>query len=274
MTASDTGSEQLVPASECPSCGTLAGEWARYCPTCGRRLGDATPDADIAGWVQAAWRLFVSDIPLAIGIALVSVIPTIAIFLLGYFGVIGMAMLSDPELGAPRVVLAVLGGVLGLMAMIVAFGLPALQGGIYACFLEGIRTGKLTAHNLWSGFRHLWACTWVTWMLGVAALLCLPLVFILIGIPLCLGLASLGWLSLFRIMDKREGGVEALSFAWGAMRGRLWTMLVYTLLVLTLMNAGAMGMYIGVVVTVPIGVAALAGGYDSLSRKDQSTPAA
>jgi hypothetical protein len=89
--------------------------------------------------------------------------------------------------------------------------------------------------------------------------------FILVGFPIMVGIGSLLWLALFRIVDTGRGGMEALSFAWGVMRGRLWLMLVYTLLVMTVMNAGVMCMYIGVVVTVPIGLAALAAAYDSVS---------
>ena len=96
--------------------------------------------------------------------------------------------------------------------------------------------------------------------------------FVLIGIPVYIGIITLMWLSLFRITDSHKGGLEALSFAWNIMRGRLWTMLVYTLLVLTLSSVGIMGMYIGVLVTVPLGIAALACCYDALSRKEPSVP--
>jgi hypothetical protein len=44
-------------------------------------------------------------------------------------------------------------------------------------------------------------------------------------------------------------------------------MLVYSLLVVTLMNAGVMGVYIGVLLSVPIGYGILAASYLSLSQE-------
>ena len=144
---------------------------------------------------------------------------------------------------------------------------PALTGGVYACFLEGMRTGKLTTGRLWSGFRHWWSFVWVTVVIAVASVLCFPCMCVLIGIPLVLGVGTLGWLAYFRIADKGRGGGEALTFAWNALRGRLWMMLVYTLIVAVVMNAGVMGMYIGVVVTAPFGIMAYAAAYEALRKK-------
>ncbi|MBE9565895.1 MAG: hypothetical protein IMF16_04020 [Proteobacteria bacterium] len=95
--------------------------------------------------------------------------------------------------------------------------------------------------------------------------------FILVGIPIALAAQSLLWLSLFRIVDKGQGGIEALSFAWGVMRERVWMLLVYTLVVFILMNSGAMFMYLGALVTVPIGIAVLAAAYESLRREQEPT---
>lgn len=267
--AGDPEPEQSAPGGECPTCTAQAGDAARYCPTCGRPLAGPAPDVDAAGWVQAAWRLFVSNIPAAIGIGLVAVVPAVAFFVIGYFGMIAVVILADPSTHAPHGVIAIPIAVLGLLVVGLACGWPALQGGVYACFLEGLRTGKLTARHLGTGFAHWWACTWVTWLLVAAMLACLPFMFLLIGIPLSLGLATLLWLSLLHIVDQGKGGVAALSFAWGVMRGRFWTMLVYTLLVSVLVNAGIMAMYVGLVATAPLGLAAHAAAYDALRKKAQ-----
>jgi len=151
---------------------------------------------------------------------------------------------------------------------------PSVQGGVYACFLQGIRTGELKMDQLWAGFRRWWACTWVSWVLGGAAVICLPLVFLLIGIPLLFGLLTLHWLALFHIVDKGEGGIAALSFAVRVLRGRLWFMLVCTLIAFAVMSAGVAGIYLGVLVTAPIADAALAASYDSLSREQEGAPGA
>jgi hypothetical protein len=210
---------------------------------------------------------------MAVGIPLIVVVPTIAFAVLSYFGIFGIAFLSEERPHLPSVVPIVFGALLGAIVVIFALTIPALQGGIYACFLQGIRTGKLTAENLWAGLRRWWACTWVSWLLFGAGLLCLPLVFILVGIPLLLGLLTLHWLSLFHIVDKGRGGMEALSFACRALRGRLWVMLLYTLLMFALMEAGVTAVYFGVLATVPIADAALAACYDSLSKEQEPLPA-
>jgi hypothetical protein len=266
------GSEQPVGARPCPSCGAPSDESARYCASCGRASAGSPGGVDIGNWVSAGWALFRTDIPMAVAIPLIVLAPAIVFFMVGYLGMVAMALLTEEGSGVPHLVPMLLGALLAAVALCLALAVPALQGGIYACFLQGIRTGKLTADNLWTGFGRWWACTWVTWMLGGAAALCLPLMLILIGFPLLLGLLTLHWLSLFRIMDKGRGGIEALSFAGRALRGRLWIMLLYTLLMFTLMNAGVPAMYFGVLVTIPIADAALAAGYDSLSKEQEPAP--
>lgn len=266
-TAGEPRPQQPAMGEPRPACGHLPDASARYCPQCGRPLTPAAPAWDLTDWVKAGWALFLRDMPMAIAISLLVVVPAIVLVVFGYFGGIGLAMLTDPNTDAPEVLGLVLGGMLALLMLAVWVALPALQTGAYACFLEGIRTGKLSADKAWVGFRNWWSCSWVSWALWSASLLCLPLMFILVGFPLALGLGTLLWLALFRIADTGRGGMEALSFAWGVLRDRLWLLLVYTLLVMTVMNLGVMLMYIGVVVTVPIGLAALAAAYDSVSRE-------
>jgi len=266
---SDSGSQPPVTGNACPSCGVGQAAAVPCCPDCGRPWAAAPPEGDITGWVKTGWALFLSNIPMAIGLALLAVVPVIAFFIFAYFGMLGVAILADSEVDAPHVLAILLGAILGLMAMALALAMPALQAGVYACFLDGIRTGKLSAHNIGAGFRNWWSCTWVAWALGAALVLCIPLMLILVGIAASLAVQSLLWLSLFRIVDKGRGGIEALSFAWGVMCKRPWMILVYTCLVFVLMNSGAMCMYFGALVTVPIGIAVLAAAYESLRREQE-----
>lgn len=263
---SDSGSQQPTAGGSCPSCGVGQAAAAPCCPDCGRPLAAAAPEADITRWIKAGWALFLSDIPMSIGIALLAVVPGIAFFMLAYFGMFGVIILADSEGDAPRLLAILLGAILALMAVVMALVMPALQAGVYACFLEGIRTGKMSAGNILAGFRNWWSCTWVHWALMAVMFLCLPLMFILVGIPIALAVQSLLWLSLFRIVDSGRGGIEALSFAWGVMRDRVWVLLVYTLVVFMLMNLGATCMYFGALVTMPIGIAVFAAAYESLRR--------
>lgn len=272
MTEAEPGSEQSAGQPRCPYCGAAADQSARYCQSCGRSLASPAPDVDIGGWVQAGWRLFVNNIPVAIGIPLIVVVPMIGFFFGGYFGFLALAMLMEQDLHLPKIALIIVASMLGLVALLLALAMPALHAGIYACFLDGLRSGRLTAGNILAGFRQWWACTWVFWMLGAAMVACVPFMLILVGIPAYFAIFTMLWLSLFRIVDRRRGGAEALSFAWAAMRGRLWVMLLYTFLMFILMNAGVMGFYFGIVVTAPIATAAMAAAYDSLSRKLEAPP--
>ena len=265
----EPGSGQPPAAGHyCTSCGALLDESVRYCPSCGRAVACAAPDVDIAGWFRSGWNLFVNNIAIAIGIPLLVVVPLAVFFFAGYLGfIVTMAVTTGSHHGPSWVALAILGSLLGLLGLIFALVMPALLGGVYACFLQGIRTGALTADGLKVGLRNWWACTWVVWVMQLATLVCIPFAFILVGIPAILAVQTLGWLTVFRIVDKGEGGMEALSFAWNVMRGRFWMLLVFSFLVQILMNAGVAAVYLGVMATVPIGFATFAAAYDALSRK-------
>jgi hypothetical protein len=267
--ASGPGEQWAV--RRCPSCGAVSDGSLPHCPACGQTLAAAEGTPDIGKWVSAGWALFLRDIPIAVAIPLIVIVPTIGFLAAGYFGMIAMAIVSEHESSLPGRMPVILGVLAGTMVLTWGLAVPALQAGAYSCFLHGIRTGRLTADSLWAGFRRWWACTWVSCLLGGAAVLCLPFVFVLVGIPLLFGLFTLHWLSLFRIVDKGRGGVEALSFGCRVLSRRPWAMLVYSLLVFALMNAGVMGAYIGVFVSVPIGYGILAASYDSLSKEQELT---
>jgi hypothetical protein len=251
----------------CSGCGAAVNPLASYCSSCGRPLGIVPPEVDIGGWVQTGWRLFTGNVATAIGLCLLLVVPVFMTLGLLYFGGFGLVFFSTPGPEVPKTGLVVVASVMGTGVLLLVLLLPAMRAGIMACFLDGMRTGKLTTGKLWVGFRHWWACTWVSWLLGLALLISLPFNLILIGIPISLGINTLLWLALFHIGEQERGGGEALAFAWNALRGRFWPMILSTLLVGLMMGAGAMAMYFGVIVTVPLGLASFAAGYDALSRQ-------
>ena len=262
----DPGSELQPVAAQCPSCGNALEPSAQSCPACGAPAGHQPPGVDVANWVKAGWHTFADNIAPAITIPLLVIVPFVALVLAAYVGFIIAAMLAGP--GEDPTAALKFGGIFfGIVIVIFALVMPALMAGIYACFLEGVRTGKVTASNLGAGFRNWWACTWVTWVLNLVILVCTPFAMILIGIPLVLGFGSLAWLAMLRIVDKGCGGIEAFTFAWDAMTGRMWGMIAFTLFALAVMTVGVAAVYIGVLVTWPIGTAALAAAYVDLSRK-------
>lgn len=267
-----TSPEQPYAVRHCPSCGAVSDGSPHSCPSCGHMSVAGDGAFDIGKWVSAGWALFLRDIAMSVAILLVVIAPIVCLCVVGYLGVIVMAIPGEPQSGVPRVVSTVMGAVLGAVVLIAGLVVPALQAGVSSCFLNGIRTGRLKADSLWAGFRHWWACTWVCGLLTGGTILCLPLGFLLVGIPLLLGLNTLYWISLFRIVDKGRGGMEALSFAYRVLRRRLWSMLVYSLLVFSLMTVGVMAMYIGVLISVPLGYGILAASYDSLSKEQEPTP--
>jgi hypothetical protein len=266
----DPGSElQPVAAPQCPSCGSALEPSAQSCPACGWPVGQQPPDVDVDGWMKAGWKTFAGNIAPAVAIPLVVIVPYALLFLAAYFGFFVLVMLAGP--GRDPIIALEFGGVFfGIIIVIFALVMPALIAGIYACFLEGVRTGKVTASNLGVGFRNWWACTWVTWVLNLVMLVCTPFAMILIGIPLYLGFATLAWLAVLRIVDKGCGGIEALTFAWDAMTGRMWAMIAFTLFAFAVTTVGVAGMYVGVLVSSPIGMAALAAAYTDLSRRQSS----
>ena len=272
MTDIETPTDTPEPP-RCPWCGTRLNATASVCPACGRAVGQAPPDVDIGGWLNASWRLFADNVVSAILLPLVAYIPSVPFLVAGYFAfvVLGALMWSalhghhGPGFAAAFFVLsAVLGtAFLAFFALV----LPALEAGVYAAFLRGIRSGKLTSADLMAGFRNWWACTWVSWVLGLATLVSLLFTPVLIGFPMLYGVQTLRWLALFRIVDRRAGGVEALAFAWEVLHGRLWMTMLFTFLMSLLTAAGAAGLGIGILITAPLGIGALAAGYHALSLK-------
>jgi len=265
--------EQQPPQlRRCASCGSPLDEAARHCSSCGAPTDYAAPEVNIEGWIRAGWDLFVKNPAAAILIPLVMMAPAALLgALLGIFGGLSFAAIFG-GLGmrshASWAMIAAAAGVFGLLYLALALIMPALTAGIYACFLAGIRTGRLTAAHLGDGFRNWWACTWVVWVLDLAALICMPFVLILVGIPAIVGVVSLMWLSVLHIVDKGRGGAEALSFAWNVMRGRLWMMLLFTFLAFLLQSLGAIALYVGMLVTTPIMLGGLAAGYNALSKQE------
>jgi hypothetical protein len=96
---------------------------------------------------------------------------------------------------------------------------------------------------------------------------CTPFVLVLVGIPALFAVGSLMWLSLFRILDRGQGGSEALSFAWNAMRERFWMMLGFTFLMMVLANIGVLAFGVGVLVTTPLAFGAYAAGYEAIAGR-------
>jgi len=266
--------EQQPPQlRRCAACGSPLDEAARHCSSCGAPTDYAAPDVNIEGWIRAGWDLFVKNPAAAILIPLVAMAPAALLGIFGYLAIIAAVIAGAAGRGDVNwAAIAAGAGVFGLLYLALALIMPALTAGIYACFLAGIRTGRLTAAHLGDGFRNWWACTWVVWVLGLAELICVPFVLILVGIPAIVGVVSLMWLSPLRIVDKGRGGAEALSFAWNVMRGRLWMMLLFTFLAFLLQALGAIALYVGMLVTTPIMLGALAAGYNALSKKE-GTPA-
>jgi hypothetical protein len=267
--------QEPSPERRCEACGAPLEGSARYCPSCGRPASVPAPDVDIAGWFRSGWNVFVNNIGIAIGLPLLIVVPVVAVFLFAYVGSIPLAITADSHHGPSVLALVIVGSVFGFLLLILALVMPALTAGTYACFLQGIRTGKVTAAGLKAGFRNWWACTWVVWVMQLATLVCLPFVLLfLVGFLGILVVQMLSWLALLHIVDKERGGIEALSFAWNAMRGRFWMLIVFTLVVQIVMNAGVAAVYLGLLATAPIGMAAFAAAYDALSKKVEPPEAA
>ena len=166
----------------CAACGSPVDEAARHCSSCGAPTDYAAPEVNIEGWIRAGWDLFVKNPAAAILIPLVMMAPAALLgALLGIFGGLSFAAIFG-GLGmrshASWAMIATAAGVFGLLYLALALIMPALTAGIYACFLAGIRTGRLTAAHLGDGFRNWWACTWVTWVLNLVALICMPFAMI------------------------------------------------------------------------------------------------
>ncbi len=201
-------------------------------------------------------------------------LPVFCLVILTYLTMIATAILAGPARMSTDAMPIALGIVFGVFGLLFGLFMPALRAGVFACFREGLRSGRMTAQPLWSGFRQWWACTWVCWAAFLAVLLSLPFCFLLVGFLLIPAIGLLAWLALFRITDKNLGGIEAITFAWRALQGRFWMMLVYSLLVSALMGAGVMGMYIGLFFSVPFGIACYAVAYEALRRKVEGAPPA
>jgi hypothetical protein len=268
---SESGSQQPLADKPCPSCAVPLDETHRYCPACGRASVSAKGDQDIANWVRAGWMLFLKNVGAAVSIPLILIVPAIGGAMLWYASFIFGAIVSGARHrgGDPMPIMMLIS--FGALVLLGALLMPALQTGVYACFLRGIRTGSINADSLWTGFLRWWSCSWVSWVVGITTVLCIPLIFLfLLGIPLIVALFTVQWLALIRIADRGVGGMEALSFSFRVLHGRLWMMLLYSLIVITLMNAGLMAFYLGIIITMPIGIAALTAAYDELSERDDA----
>jgi len=224
------------------------------------------PEVDIAGWIKAGWELFVGNIGMAIVLPLLVMGAGLALGLIAYGAlVVGVITGASEGHGFNWLPFSMMAGVSGFGCLALALVMPALGAAVLACFLDGIRTGKLSTARLDTGWRNWWACTWVVWVMGAMTLACLAFAAILVGLPALVAVATLSWLALFRIVDRGQGGNEAMSFAWNALRGRLWMMLLFTFLIGLLRSAGVVMLGVGVLITTPIAMGALAAAYNALA---------
>ena len=220
-------------------------------------------------WLEAGRQLYARNLTAAIAIPLAALVPLAVLaaaalasgMVAGYLS--GKAPGTMPEL----VTAATVEGYMGIISIVFLVLMPALVAGVLACFLDGIRGGKLTARHLRDGFRSWWACTWVVWLLECGTAVSIPLIPVLVGVPGIYALHTLMWLALLRIVDVRLGGVEALGFAWRTIQGN-WVMLtLFTFIVMTLVTAGTV-VIVGVVTVTPIIAGTLAAGYEALSERE------
>jgi hypothetical protein len=220
-------------------------------------------------WFESGRQLFLRNPLPAIALPFAVVGPLVLLGAAALAGTLAIELLADRVTGRLNELLtaAALEGYLGVLAVLFIAVMPALLAGVFACFLQGVRTGRLTADRLLDGFRSWWACTWVVWLLESAVGLSIPLIVVLIGAPCIYALHTLIWLALFRIVDKRQGGGQAILFAWRVMQER-WLMLTFfTFVMMTVVMAGTL-VLIGMILITPIATAALAAGYDALSQNE------
>jgi hypothetical protein len=271
------GSEGVPgPGGRCAFCGAPVEISARYCSACGRSLATAPRDVHIRGWLKAGWMLFATNPVAGVSIPLVATVPLLAL---------GSASnLLSSAFGKAWWVALPLWAQIAYSVLV----MPAVAAGVARCFLDGIRTGDIRVGHLGAGFRNWWPCTWIA-LLPTAAL---NLGGLIVGPPLFVLALAFVWLGEFRVVDQRCSGVEALRFAWEAIRNRVWKMVLFTLvtcavagaglfldLVLSLVPAysGAGGSvervtsrpitYVAALVTLPVAFGALAAGYEALRKR-------
>jgi hypothetical protein len=222
-------------------------------------------------FLERGRQLFSHNLTRAMAIPLAAIGPLAAFGALAFAGPAVLLPTAEKALGHPPelVVGAIIEGYFGIVSITFILLMPALIAGVAACFLGGIRSGSLTADRLGDGFRNWWSCTWVVWLLECGTAVSMPLVAILIGVPGVYGLQALIWLALFRIVDRQQGGVEALAFAWRVMRSNWLMLTVSTFVMITLVAAGVL-VVVGIATIVPVIAGALAAAYDDLSTRDQA----
>ncbi len=140
------------------------------------------------------------------------------------------------------------------------FGLftTVFSAGIYLTTLKMVRRESVNFGLITSGFGRTVPLI-VAYILLIIACLIGVILLVIPGIIIALGLSQ--WL--FVVMDRQElGGVEALKASWEMMKGYKLKYFGFMLLLLLINILGMLALIVGLVVTVPLSMLAMASFYN------------
>ncbi|HEX3797940.1 MAG TPA: protein kinase [Verrucomicrobiae bacterium] len=167
-----------------------------------------------------------------------------------------------PLVGVTAIILALFSVVNSnhLTAFLSPFIWGPLMGGLYLYYFKKIRREPVTIETAFSGFSslflHLFLGGFVSFALTFLGIIC----FVLPGIYL-----AVSWIFAFPLIaDKRLHFWDAMELSRKLVRNHWWRIFCFSLVLIALNFAGLLAFGIGIFLTVPISLAALAYAYEDI----------
>jgi len=157
--------------------------------------------------------------------------------------------------------------VITVLAAFFDFAVQTLVGiGFIAAALKAHDSiGELKINDLWAP-EYFWRYLFATVLVGIIVLLG----FILLIVPGIIAMVTLMFTP-YLVVDRNMGPIEAMKKSRDLTKGHRWKLLLLIIIIALLNLAGSLAFLVGLLITIPISIIAIAHAYRTLEKQSTQT---
>ena len=217
---------------------------------------DAKPPVKWGDWIGEGWKMFTEQwqgwVKLSLGFFVAIIVPTVAIILVAYIGVLASTLgsASSPRSVPPEASLIPVFLMLAAYGLLMIWIVPAtafVNAGMYRAAFKQLRGGKIEFRDLFSGrdcfLRLLGAGLLEGLLAGIGFLFCIVPAFLVAG---------LFFFTQPLIVERGLGVTEAMRESFEYTKKNLFMFVLFAIVVGLLAQIGANACYVGLLATYPL----------------------